>query len=324
MNKILQAALMRHHNDFFKMSKEEQEIFKLQDHDELDEKISAFVMKELDYSEDETSPEKQFEYNKIMLPYRGIGNNNFMLNEFDWNEKILKYKNLYEYNEDCHNWQEDACKSDENFPNYKPTKLYNRFCAWARAEINGEFNYLNLNSIQIWIQWALEEFSSEWIEKEIPHEYVSGPNDGKKTKGGYMWDMRIDANGLEGWYEQINDFHHKWMNEKFNNHVDELDKVYLVDRDEGEFDPGKDYIFGSMNILKQITFKNFLADCEKFKGDVADIEACKESAVAEFKTALENELIEIKKTPANMMKLKKKRKVVMADSFIEDLNNIEE
>lgn len=324
MNRILHAALMRHHNDFFKMSKEEQEVFKLQDHDELDEKISAHVMNALDYGEDEDNKEKQFEYNKIVLPYRGIGDGYFMLNESDWNEEILKYKNLYEYNEAYHAWQEDALKTDENFPGYKPTELYNRFAAWGRVVISGNFHYLNLNSIQIWLQWALEEFAAEWMENEIPHEYVSGPDDGKKTDGGYLWDMRIDANGLEGWYEQINDFHYEWLHKTFDNHVDVLDKVYIIDTTDGKLDPGRDYIFGSMEVLKKIRFKNFVNDCEKVKGDIQDIMDHKDKTIAEFKTALENKLVEIKKTPPNMMKLKKKREVVMTEGVLDDLAKLDE
>ena len=324
MDRILHAALMRHHNDFFKMTKEEQEVFKLQEHDELNEKIHTYVMKALDYGEDEDNPEKQLEYNKIVLPYRGIGHGYFMLNEFDWNEDILKHKNLYEYNEAYHNWQEEALKDDENFPDAESSELYNRFASWARVIINGEFHYLNLNSIQIWLQWELEEFSGDWIDKEIPHEYVPGPDNGKKVDGGYLWDMRTDANGLEGWYEQIQSFSYKWMQETFENHKDVFNKVYIIDTSENEFDPSKDYIFGSLNILKEITFKNFINDCEKVKGDIKDIIDYKDKVMNEFKSALENELVKIKKTAPNVVKFKKKMKVVMSDEALDDLNNLEE
>lgn len=324
MDRILQAALMRYHNDFFKMTKEEQDIFKLQEHDELDAKIHAHVMEALDYDKDENNPEKNFEYNKIVLPYRGIGKGYFALSEFDWNEDILKHKNLYEYNEAYHNWQEEALKDDENFPNFESTELYNRFAAWARVRINNNFHYLNLNSIQIWLQWKLEEFASDWIDEEIPHEYVSGPDNGKKVDGGYLWDMRIAADGLESWYEQIRDFSYKWMSNTFNEHEDVFDKVYVIDTSESEIDPSKDYIFGSLNILKEITFKNFVGDCEKVKGDVKDIMDHKDKVMNEFKIALENELIEIKKTPPNVVKFKKKTKVVMSDKALDDLDNLEE
>lgn len=327
MNKILISALMKYHNDFFKMTEEEQDLWKLQKHDEIDKKIQKYVNQALDYGKDEDNPEKQFEYNKIMLPYHGIGKDYFTLNEFDWDEKILTYKNLYDYNVYYHEWQEKTMLEDENFTDYETKELYNRFHSWARVEINGEFHYLNLLSFQIWLFWQLEEFAFDWIDKEIPHKYVSGKNDGKKTKGGYVWDMRVDANGLEGWYEQINDFSNEWLSNKYNELKDIQDVVFIIDNSEHaieKFDPCKDYVLGSMEILKELTFKNFVNDCEKVRGDNKNIMEYKDEVLKEFKAALENALIEIKKSPPNVMKFKKKRKIVMTEEALDDLKNIDE
>jgi len=330
MNRILTKALMKYYNDFFKMTEEEQDVFKLQDHDDLDEKVSAFVYKELGIDKDSNKSADCLLYNSTMLPYRGIGKDSFMLNEFDWNEEILTFETLYDYNKSYHEYQENAFAEDENFPKYKPKELYNRFSSWARVFIDGNFKYLNLLSTQIWLYWKLEEFAIAWIEEQIPHKYVDGKDNGKKTKGGYLWDMRLDAHGLEGWYEQINDFSREWLNKKYDETKSDWDKVFIIDTtnssDDPNFkdDPSLDYIFGSMEVLKHLTFKNFVNDCNKVKGDVSELMAYKESALIELQGALESAFEEIKKTSPNVVKLKKKMKVIMTDEALADLSNLEE
>lgn len=324
MDYILQRALIRHCNEFFTMSPEEQDIFKLEDHDELDKKIVKFVSDAMNYGEDEDDPIKQFEYNKIMLEYRGIGENHFMLNEYDWNKDILKHKTVYDYNVYYHEWQEEAMSSDENFPEFERTELYNRFAAWARAEINNKFHYLNVSSLQMWIHWQLEEFGFDWIDKAIPHEYVPGPENGKKTEDGTVWDFHVDAKGLEGWYEQIKDFSYKWLNNRFKEVTYLNDVVYMLDTTNDEIDPSMDIVFGSMDILKKITFKNFIKDSENVSGDNSELLKLKNDSLKEFEQALENALVEIKKTSPNVIKLKKKMKVVMTDKAVDGMNNLSE
>lgn len=325
MNSTLTRALMKYHNDFFTMTEEEQNLFKLQDHSELDEKIQAFVYKDLGITADENdSGNLLLQYNAAVLPYRGIGKNSFMLNEFDWNEKILSYKNLYEYNESYHEYQETALVDDEFFDDYKPDELYNRFNSWARAFVDEKFYYLNLFSMEMWLFWSLEEFALDWIAEKIPYDYVSGENDGKMTLGGYQWDKRLDANGLEGWYEQINEFSNDWLNKLHEEKQNEWDKVFVIDTSENENDPTLDYIFGSMDVLKKITFENFVEDCENVHGDANEIIAYKDVKLAEFKKALEDALVEIKKTAPNVVKMKKKMKVIITDEALSDLSDLEE
>ncbi len=149
MNALLIKALMKYHNDFFKMTTDEQDVWKLQEHDEIDKNVRAFVKKTLGYDDDSSDHEELYEYNVIMLEYSGIGDNKFMLNEFDWDNKILDHNSLYDYNTHYHEEQERFSAEDDNFPNHEPTELYNRFAAWARAEVDGKFFYLNLDSLEI-------------------------------------------------------------------------------------------------------------------------------------------------------------------------------
>ena len=131
--------------------------------------------------------------------------------------------------------------------------------------------------------------------------------------------MRLDAHGLEGWYEQIRDFSREWLNKQYEETKSDWDKVFIVDTtnstDDPNFkdDPSLDYIFGSMDILKSLTFKNFVSDCDKVRGNVSELMVYKDEVLIEFESALESALEEIKQTPPNVVKLKKKMKVVMSD-----------
>ncbi|VAW58917.1 hypothetical protein MNBD_GAMMA08-1550 [hydrothermal vent metagenome] len=314
---------MRYHNEFFAMSPEEQDNWKLSEHDEIDKQVREFVKKELGHDDDNNDHEKVYEYNAIMLDYLGIGPNKFMMNEFDWDLKTANTDSLYTYNKKYHEWQENACSDDENFDDYEKKELYNRFANWARAEVDSKFYYLNLDSLQMWIQWQLDDISYDWMEKHIPHDYVSGKDDGKKVEGGSLWDMRLDAHGLEGWYEQMRDFGYKWTSDQYNKHEELGDVVFVVDKTENIYDPSLDYIFGSLDVLKQLSFRDFIQDAEKLKGDNDVLMAYRDKVCAEFSNALDAEFEKVKKTAPNVVKLKKKMKVVMSDQALEDLGNME-
>lgn len=325
MHSILRQALMRHHGAFFGMSEEEQTLFKLQDHDDIDKKIKEFIKDKLGmkHGERKNSPEQILEYNTINLPYIGIGPNSFVLSEWIWNEKILRFKSLYEANKDNHEFQESSNVKD--FKGYEAKELFNRINDWARAFVDDEFYYLNLFSYQIWLYYDIEDISFKWFEENIPHDYVSGPNDGKETKGGTIWDMVLDANGQEGWYDHMSEFSRNWNRDKYD--ADILDdskfgnSVYIVDgKNDDPTDPALNYIFGSMEVLRDITYLNFVNDCEKAKGDPSELFDLKITRAAEFSTAMDKEFERIKQTmkPDEVMK-KEKRKVVVADGAFDGI-----
>ena len=326
MHPYLRQAFMRYHNEYFSMSEEEQTRFKLQEHDKLDEKISRLIEKKI-RKRGKLNNEQRFEFNKISLPYRGIGPNSFMLNEFDWNEKILDFKNLYKYNENFHNFQENACVED--FTGYEARPLFNRFNCWARAYVKDEFYYLNVLSYQMWLYYALDNASMFWLDKNIPHDYVSGPDDGKKTKGGYLLDMQLDAHGLEGYYDHMNKFSHKWINEFYDNlENDRWDNVFAVPcKDNGDpLDPAIDYIFGSMDILKEITFVNFIEDCEKVHTSNEELLLTKTRALELYEIEMVAEFVRIQDTPSKEFERDKSEdmQVVMAPEALESMIDMDD
>jgi len=330
MHPYLRQALMRHHGEFFAMTDEEQTLFKLQDHEKLDKKMRIFIEDKLGipHGKRKASYEQIFEYNKINLPYIGIGPNSFMLNEWHWDEKILRFKNLYEANEHNHDFQEQGMVDDFD-KDYVKKPLYNRVNDWARAFVDDEFYYLNLCSYSIWLFYDMEEISYDWLEENIPYKYVSGKDDGKKTKGGYLWDKVLDAKGLEGWHDHMRRFAHDWINDHYDvditieNRFD--DCVYVIDGEgiipDDPTDPNLVYIFSSLEILREITYYDFVNDCEKVKGNPTELLALRKSRRAEFKTTLEEEFARIKKSqPPGLIEHKKtSNNVVIAEGALDGL-----
>ncbi len=70
----------------------------------------------------------------------------------------------------------------------------------------------------------LDEFSSDLINQLIPHELVEGKDNGKKEDGGFLWDMEIDAKGLEGQLEELNNRVHTHL----SNHWVILSQTFLI------------------------------------------------------------------------------------------------
>ena len=323
MHPYLRQALMRYHNEFFAMTEEEQAVWKLTDKEHLDKKIRKFIKKKV-RKRGKLNPAQILEKNSILLPYQGIGPNDFMMNEFDWNEKILRFKNLYEYNENNHEYQEECNLRD--FSEYVTKPLFNRFSSWARANVNGKFNYLNLNSYQIWLYYDADNNSFDWLDKNIPYDFVPGKDNGKKVRGGYLWDMNLDAGGLEGYHEHMSTFSREWTNAKYDEDcaADAFgDVVFVIDNTEDKLDPSLDYIFGSTAVLKHLTFMNFIDDCEKVHGDSAKLLELKEARKVEFYEAMDTEFAKIKLKPSSEYEsradIKKKRSVTIADGALDDL-----
>lgn len=315
---ILNKALMKYCNEYFTMSESEQELFRLTNKENgLGSNIRAFVQKGLGVgNDDDRDHEQSLIFNTEMLPFHGIGPNHFMLNEFDWNEKILKFDNLYHYNVHYHNFQEEACAKD--FPNHTPQKLFNRFAAWARAMVNGKFHYLSLLSVEQWLYYEMETVAFDWIDEQLPHDYVPGPNHGKRQgEAGSLWDMQLAAGGKEVWVDAIRDFSYKYQSRVFDEHPN-LGNVVFTRDTSTEFDPHIDYVFGNVDVLKEITFRNFVNDCESVKGEINHLIEFRDRKIDEFLCALENELERIKReVPLNVVRLRKRTKIIMADGALE-------
>lgn len=62
-----------------------------------------------------------------------------------------------------------------------------------------------------YIYSKLEELGFDKINELIPHEYIDGKNHGKREGKGSIFDLRVDAGGLEVQLEELKDRYYKYL-----------------------------------------------------------------------------------------------------------------
>jgi hypothetical protein len=280
---------MKSNPDFFSLSKEEQDRYKLDNEEALDFSFKQFAHKELlgvEYQDEkfyedlELSDSDTLELNKLSTYLRGIGDNYFYLNEcFDRDKDMLTFKTIYDYDLDDHIFQEKTSMEyrPEEERTELPPYLVRLNSRWARCfldekdskgNIESNFYYLILLSPAYHIYNQLEEIASNYIEKLIPHDFVQGKNHGKETKGGFVWDYRIKANGLEDPLDDLNKQSRLFIGEAFERMKVDFDnnkqnKIWSIDHSM-ENDPTKHYIFSDTEVVKNIRFSQWQEDTSKF------------------------------------------------------------
>ncbi len=120
-----------------------------------------------------------------------------------------------------------------------------------------------------YIYSKLDEYGNEYIEKLIPHEFKQGKNHGKAVSSGYLYDMQVDAKGLELQLEDLRHRFWKHLDEAYDKLVDEFDRksnqyVFILDQSKPG-DPCHHFLFSDQEILKHIHFKTFMRDCRAYE-----------------------------------------------------------
>src|SRR5690606_6228029 len=78
---------------------------------------------------------------------------------------------------------------------------------WARLIVNDQFYYATLYSLASYLIEKIEDKGDDLIQTLIPHEYVHGKSHGKPEKNGFLWDIKIQASGLE---KQLDELKNRW------------------------------------------------------------------------------------------------------------------
>lgn len=325
-NSILRQALMRHYNEYFTLSREDQDKFHLEVPEGIDTKIRDFILDKLAMKGGPNNEQQVNVFNEHLLYLYGLGEIPFQLNEFDWDHEILKDKNLYDYVVRYHEWQEQAFADDENFPDYVKQDLYVRLNQWARTIVDNKFYYLSLFGIPAFMAYAIEDSVYEWFEQQIPHEFYDGEDHGKEGEVGhtFIFDIRINAHGKEGWLDRIK---HEFYNlqstytesyhllPEFNNDIFILDKST-------ENDPYLDVIFGGLPVLKHVTFHNFAKDCQKHLADPEKLYRFRDQEIDKLINELGQKLDYIKQTYApDDVPERKGMQVVFHEDTLDDLSS---
>jgi hypothetical protein len=141
-----------------------------------------------DYAE---TSAKKYRLSQELLPVDGIGDDSFFLNEYysDEGPKLSGFETMRSWDEYGHDRQEQFYAEEGQRPNgvqpYEGSLLWD----WGRWLEGGRLVYGNL-SVAIWhLQAALEDYAGDLARERYKTEWIEGPEHGKKTEGGYRWDM---------------------------------------------------------------------------------------------------------------------------------------
>lgn len=256
----------------------------------------------------------------------GIGEDYIFLNEgLPEGKTLLDYATLYDYDHEDYLFQEEVNRKE--FPDYSGADYFAfRHPAWARLLIQGEFHYATFFSLARHLCDDIETSGHDVIDQLIPHCYVEGENNGKPQDGGFLWDQRLDANGLE---DQLDELKRRWYSYlqarwvALSKDFQDLAPAVYSKAAEWDTDPHRYFIFNNTTCLKHIRLRHFLADCELLMGETSSPEPLRIQEADRAKSWLtENHQDIMRNFDPKVAKLRKKRKIIISPTALEDLNRI--
>ncbi len=332
---ILRQAVIRVKPDYFSLPEVERDAYRLHLTSEDDFRIRQTLLnglfgitvntpEELDAALETFDDNQYLLLNSTQLPFQGIGKNHFFLNEFlPENVTLLDFDTVGDYARNDHRFQEQARQQED--PAYTPCPWRGELHrCWARLVINGTFHYADICSLAGYLTDTLDEAGFEHIDKLIPHQYVDGPDHGKREGKGYAYDKKLDAGGLEGQLQALRDRYYTYMQERHEALLDRFDKaptrcVYMINRT-GDNEPHMDFVFSDAMALDAVRFRNFVNDCRQLAADAEKVGALIEQEIRlalDFLAETYDDIME--NFDPGIVKLQRKRKLILANEKLKDL-----
>jgi hypothetical protein len=324
----LRRTLMRIQPEYFAWSVENQERYAVAmpaaDREHLAEVLMAELFGRTFGSREESAaaadnlPLDELErWNQAVLPFTGIGEDHFFLNEwFADGKSILDFDTVRAYDEDDYHFQEAARTKDDPSYGGKPYRgsLYS---SWARLYVEERFTYATLSMAAGYIYAQLENKGQGLLEERIPHRYVPGRHHGKPDGDNWQWDMRVDAGGQEGVLEELR--RRVWDYQSARHEVlqtawDAADRcgVYLVDESKPP-ESNLHVVFTDKAALSAVRFRSFLRDCRALERSVSELSRAVEEEQAALARFIEEQHADVLQTyDPKVRPLRKKRKVLVA------------
>ena len=177
---------------------------------------------------------------------------------------IINFETLYDYDFDDYKFQEESRKREQKDYEKKPYRG-SLYLTWARLMIDDSFSYGVLSMVAGYLYCQLDEYGNNHMEKLIPHEFTRGKNHGKAEGPGYLFDLKIDAKGLESQLDELKHRFWKHISEVHERLMDEFDKkskqrVFILNQSQVG-DPSHHFLFTDKEILKRIHLKTFMRCC---------------------------------------------------------------
>lgn len=256
----------------------------------------------------------------------GIGEDYLYLNEsMAEGKSLLDFATLYDYDYDDYLFQEQAKQRD--IQNYQGAVYYAyKHPSWVRLLIDGQFYYATFLSLATQLTDDIETAGNNIIEQLIPHEYVDGKDNGKPEKGGFLWDMQLDAGGQEGQLDELKSRWYSYLQELWLKlskiSYEHPPAVYTQDK-EWDHGPHLFFIFNNEAALKKIRWRHFLSDCKPLMDNFSVVAEQLDLEINSAKAFLtENHQDILANFDPNIVKLRKKRKIIMTTGALDDLDRM--
>lgn len=267
---------------------------------------------------------EQDRWNETVLPLHGIGEDCFFLNEsFPRRKTILHFETLRDFDEFDYRFQEAARrKEDASYVGkaYRGSLYLN----WARLYVEGRFAYATLSMAAGYIYAQLAEVAQELLAKIIPYEYVPGKHHGKAEGGGWRWDMRVDAKGREGIFEELREKIWRYEQERYDVLLSSWvganrSGVYLVNCSEAP-EIHWHFVFSDPLALSLVRFRSFHRDCRAMERSADELLGEIEKEKAALVTYINDQYAHISRTfDPKVRKFRERRKIVVAKGAFDGL-----
>jgi hypothetical protein len=329
----LRRAVMKVQPEYFSWPLERREQYSASFPDEDREQFEAALQSELfggsssaeaKEAADHLADDELQLWNETILPFFGIGEDCFYLNEWFASDKtILEFTTLRDFDEYDYRFQEEARKNDDaDYPG-KPYRG-SLYLNWARLFVDGKFTYATLSMAAGYLYSQLSNEALDLIEQRIPHRHVPGRNHGKTEGDNWQWDMRVDASGEEGILEELERITWKYLYERWDALLTSYDDsavagAYLLDESKPP-EHNWHVVFTDKRALESIRLRNFLMDCRRLEHPSIELESVLEAERVNLLHFVDEQLAEIRRTwDPKVARLRKRRKVMVAKGAFDKL-----
>lgn len=263
-------------------------------------------------------------FNAAILPFTGIGEDCFYLNDLlPEGQTLLDFGTLREFDENDHRHQQMLRKEEDPAWLVKPYRgaLY---LAWARFFMDEVFTYGTLSMAAGYLYSRIDEASFDLIQTRIPYRYVDGARHGKVDGNGRQWDQRVDAGGQEALLEALQEKVFAYRQERYEALIElwaarDIGGIYLLDTSE----PGEKnvhVVFGDTSALEKVRFRSFVRDCHASARDASEIEAAVRAEHAALDAFIDATHRELQQTiDPNVRVLRKRRRITVHKNAFDDL-----
>lgn len=268
--------------------------------------------------------EEQNRWNELLLPLTGFGEDHFYLNEwFADGQSILTFDTVRDFDEDDYRFQQEVRKKEDSVYAGKPYRG-SLYLNWARLFVDGRFTYATLSMAAGYIYSELSGAAHDLLEERIPHRFVPGKNHGRKEGDDIRWDLRVDANGQEGIFEELRKRIWSYEESRWDALLSAWDEsarsgVYLLDQSHSG-ENNLHVVFTDKRSLAAVRFRSFLRDCRAMHRSSKELEGAvdeEKSALARF---VEDQHADVVRTyDPKLSRLKKRRKVLVRKGAFDGL-----